>query len=171
MSAELYLKINLKKLSLLVSFLCFGSVLAALVTQHMFDMQPCAWCVLQRILFIAIGVVSIFCYFFANKKITSIALWAFMSFLDGLGILVATYQFFVASKSFDCKISLAEKIINNSGLDVMLPEVFGIFALCGDANPLVLGIPYTVCSLILFFIISNISAIGLIKSLKSIELS
>ena len=29
----------------------------ALITQHVFDMRPCPWCVLQRLLFVLVAVV------------------------------------------------------------------------------------------------------------------
>ena len=32
-----------------------AAVAAALVTQHVFDMQPCPWCVLQRVIFLAMS--------------------------------------------------------------------------------------------------------------------
>ena len=32
-----------------------GAVALALVTQHVFGMQPCPWCVLQRLIFVAIS--------------------------------------------------------------------------------------------------------------------
>jgi disulfide bond formation protein DsbB len=31
----------------------------ALVSQHVFDMQPCPWCVLQRLIFVAIALVCL----------------------------------------------------------------------------------------------------------------
>ena len=37
----------------------FGAVGAALVSQHVFDMQPCPWCVLQRLIFVAIGAFAV----------------------------------------------------------------------------------------------------------------
>ena len=43
----------------LVAALAFGGVAAALVSQHVYDMQPCAWCVLQRLVFIVIGLVAL----------------------------------------------------------------------------------------------------------------
>ena len=32
-----------------------AAVCTALVSQHVFDMQPCPWCVLQRLIFVLIG--------------------------------------------------------------------------------------------------------------------
>jgi len=35
------------------------AVAAALVSQHALDMQPCPWCVLQRLIFVAIALVAL----------------------------------------------------------------------------------------------------------------
>ena len=42
----------------IIALLSLAAVAAALVSQHMFDMQPCPWCVLQRLIFLAIAGVS-----------------------------------------------------------------------------------------------------------------
>ena len=34
---------------------CFAAVAAALVSQYAFDMQPCPWCILQRLIFVVSG--------------------------------------------------------------------------------------------------------------------
>ena len=36
-----------------------AAVAVALVTQHGLDMQPCPWCVLQRLIFLLIAVVAL----------------------------------------------------------------------------------------------------------------
>ena len=38
---------------------CFAAVGAALVAQHGFDMRPCPWCILQRVIFVVIGVLAV----------------------------------------------------------------------------------------------------------------
>ena len=38
---------------------CFGAVGIALISQHAFDMPPCAWCVMQRLIYLVIGVVAL----------------------------------------------------------------------------------------------------------------
>ena len=42
-----------------VPLLSFGAIAAALVSQHAFAMDPCPWCVLQRLVFIAIGLCAL----------------------------------------------------------------------------------------------------------------
>src|SRR3546814_14827190 len=47
-----------QRLLLLIAAFCFAAVGLALVSQHVYDMPPCAWCVLQRLIYLAIGVVA-----------------------------------------------------------------------------------------------------------------
>ena len=42
-----------------IASLSLGAVALALVTQHAFDMQPCPWCVLQRLEFVVIGALAL----------------------------------------------------------------------------------------------------------------
>ena len=44
---------------LALGLVCATSVALALVAQHRFGMEPCPWCILQRILFIALAAVSL----------------------------------------------------------------------------------------------------------------
>ena len=39
--------------------LCLAAVGAALVSQHVFDMRPCPWCILQRVIFVGIALLCI----------------------------------------------------------------------------------------------------------------
>lgn len=159
-------KLNGDFVLLSISILSILSVVVALITQYYFNMQPCAWCILQRFIFIVIGLLSMFFYF--NKKIQKIGL-ALISFLSSIGMMAAIYQFFVASKSFECKTSLAEKIITNLQLDVILPSIFEIKALCAESSPEIFGIPFVILSLLLFSFISNISSISLVLEIKKMK--
>jgi len=38
---------------------CLAAVGVAFVSQHWFDMQPCPWCVLQRLIFVKIALVAL----------------------------------------------------------------------------------------------------------------
>lgn len=133
----------------LFSFLCVG---IALVSQYQFNMLPCPWCILQRIIFIVIGLTSIGLYFL-DKKIISIVTIVLLSII---GQLTALYQFVFASQSTSCKLSLAEKIVSNSKLDVLMPYLFEIKTSCADSVVKIFGLNYEIYSLTAFSIISSI---------------
>ena len=42
-----------------LAVVAFGAVAAARVSQHAFQMEPCAWCVLQRLIFVVLGIVAL----------------------------------------------------------------------------------------------------------------
>lgn len=125
----------------------------ALVTQYAFDMQPCAWCVLQRLIFVTIAAVA------ALALPLRAPVWrggfsGVIVLLAGSGVVSALYQHFVAARSSSCRLSLAEKIVNDYlHLDTLLPSVFGIWANCSDAASL-LGMPYEFWSLAVFSLIA-----------------
>jgi disulfide bond formation protein DsbB len=147
-----------------VATLSIVSLIGALISQHMFGMQPCAWCILQRLMFVIIAMLSIiFIFVEKNNKIS----FVFLIFLATLGLAASLYQNFVAAKSFDCNVSIAEKIISSLKLNEFIPEVFGIFALCADKTPKLLGIDYSWIGFIMFAIISDILALSLISLIRN----
>jgi disulfide bond formation protein DsbB len=127
----------------------FAALAAALVTQHGFDMQPCPWCVLQRLIFTAIGITAAIGAAWsapAPRRALALLAWALALF----GIAAALWQHFVAASSASCDLTLAERIVSASGLDMALPQVFAPFASCADARVTLLGVPYEFYSLALF---------------------
>ena len=131
----------------LAALLALGT---ALVSQHGFDMQPCPWCVLQRLIFVVIaGVCAVgwAVHSAAFRRVTAgVAL-----LLAVCGIAAALWQHFKAAASASCNLTLADKIVSGAlRLDSLLPEVFAVRASCADAAVDLLGVPYDLWSLALF---------------------
>ncbi|HKE94167.1 MAG TPA: disulfide bond formation protein B [Povalibacter sp.] len=125
-----------------------AAVATALVSQYMFDMPPCAWCVLQRMIFLVIAVVSGLAIWLRHPLVR-IGLGATIVLLAASGIASALYQHFVAAADMtSCRLSLAEKIIVGTlHLDTLLPSVFGIRVGCSAGATAMLGVPYEFWSL------------------------
>ncbi len=70
--------------------------------------------------------------------------------LGGTGIAAALWHYFVAASSTSCNLTLADRIMNFSGLPALLPEVFEARASCADAAVSLLGVPYVLWALGLF---------------------
>ena len=127
-----------------------AAVAAALVSQYRFDIQPCPWCVLQRVIYVAIALAC------GLGLVWRSALGRRVG--AGLGLLLALggaaaalWQQFVAAASASCKLTLADKIVSRwLHLDTALPSVFEARASCADAAVNLLGVPYDVWSLALF---------------------
>jgi protein dithiol:quinone oxidoreductase len=129
-----------------------AAVGAALVSQHVFDMQPCAWCVLQRVVFVAIAAVSLPALLLrgALPVLLLRVLAAGALLLAAAGIAAALWQHVVAAASASCNLTLADRIVGGLGLDGLWPEVFAAYASCADAAVKLAGVSYEFFSLALF---------------------
>ncbi len=157
------LELNLLRL---IGFLSFGSVFIALVSQYVFDMQPCAWCVFQRILYLMIGLFA-FGLGFAKPTRVLIALGSVsIVAIAIMGVTAAWYQEKVAANLFSCAQTWADRIVTKSGLDSVAPWLFGIYASCMDARVKLLGIEYAWWSLVMFTLIGIISLVVLKRLLR-----
>ncbi len=126
-----------------------AAVAAALFTQHGLDMQPCPWCVLQRVIFVAIALAALPGLLVGG----GVARWfsgPLMGVLALCGVATALWQHFVASSSTSCALTLADRINRGLGLDELLPQVFASYASCAEAKATLLGVPYEFYSLTLF---------------------
>jgi protein dithiol:quinone oxidoreductase len=130
-----------------------AAVAAALVSQHVFDMLPCPWCVLQRVIFVAIALVALIGWAVRASAPRRVAA-GLMFVLAGCGIASALWQHFVAASSVSCNLTLADRIVSTLGLDAALPQVFAAWASCADAAVKLLGLPYEFYSLALYVLLA-----------------
>ncbi|MEO7852996.1 MAG: disulfide bond formation protein B [Rubrivivax sp.] len=139
--------------SLGIAAACFAAVAIALVSQHVFDMQPCAWCVLQRLIFVVIGLLALLTFVWHTPLGRRVG-GALMALFAAAGIAAALWQHFVAAASGSCNQTLADRIISGIGLDGWLPEIFAARASCADAAVNLWAVPYAFWSLALFALIA-----------------
>ena len=133
------------------------AVAGALYTQHGLGMLPCAWCVLQRLIFIAVAVASVLGLVVSRVLPGGVGtrLGAGLALvLSGLGMAAALWQHFVANASASCNMTLADRVMGTTGLDGRFPEVFAAYASCADAKADLLGLPYEFWSLALFALLA-----------------
>jgi disulfide bond formation protein DsbB len=148
---------------LALAALSLGAVGAALVTQHVFDMQPCPWCVLQRLEFVAIGAVALLGLAWSSALGLRVTLLGVLA-LAAAGMATALWHHFVASSSTSCNLTLADRIMGASGLPGLLPDVFEARASCADAAVKLFGVPYQLWSLALFVTLGVAAAALLARS-------
>ena len=136
-----------------IALASLAAVAAALVSQHVFGMEPCPWCVLQRLIFIAIALACGIGLVWRAATGRSIA--ALLALLLALsGAASALWQHFVAAASQSCNLTLADRIIVALRLDTLLADVFSPRASCAEAAVDLLGIRYDFWSLALFVLIA-----------------
>ncbi len=135
-----------------VGVACLAAVAAALITQHVFGMQPCPWCVLQRLIFLAIAGVSGLALVWRSEIGRRVA-GSLALLLAACGAAAALWQHFRAAASAACKLTFADRVIGEwLGLDSLWPAVFAPRASCADAAVDLLGLPYDFWSLALFLL-------------------
>ena len=139
-----------------IAIFAFGVVGVALVSQHRFDMQPCPWCIVQRMAFSAIGVVALVAAMWPLQRARRVHMTAAFACgsLAVLGAASALWQQVYAAKSSSCHKTVADVIIGLSHLDIELPDIFQARASCAEAAVSVLGVPYGIWSLIAFLLIA-----------------
>ena len=131
------------------ALVCLVAIGLALVSQHVYDMQPCPWCVLQRAIFAAIALACVPGALLAAgwaRRLSGVLTMC----LAGAGLASALWQHFVAAASSSCKLTLADRIVSGLRLDAWAPEVFAPRASCADAAVDLLGVPYEFWSAALF---------------------
>ena len=138
-----------------VALMALAAVAAAVFTQQRWDMLPCAWCILQRIVFVLIAAAA-WVAALTHGLTRRLAVMAVL-LLAACGIAAALWQHFVAAASASCKLTLADRIISGSGLDSWWPEVFGVFASCADAKVQLLGMPFEFFSAALFVLLAALA--------------
>ena len=130
-----------------IALLSLAAVAAALVSQHVYNMDPCPWCILQRVIFLAIALVCL-------AGLVSRRLAAGLVLLLALcGIAAALWQHFKAAAPSSCTLTVADRIVGAMNLDSLWPDVFLARASCADAAVKLLGVPYEFWSLALFVLI------------------
>ena len=97
-----------RRMPLVIAVACVLAVAAAMTMQQVFDYRPCPWCILQRMIFLAIALLCIVTAMSPSRRLR-IVLNAFTLVLAALGISAAVYQHEVAAKSFSCNLTFADK--------------------------------------------------------------
>ncbi|MCP5266026.1 MAG: disulfide bond formation protein B [Burkholderiaceae bacterium] len=142
---------------LVVCLLAWGSVALALFLQHGLGMQPCAWCTLQRLVYIVLGAVALLGWGWSGRTAVRRVAGLVAAITGVAGIAAALYQQFVASKTSSCVFTLADKIIGAVQLDELMPWMFKARAACDEANVDLLGFPFAWWSALLFLVLTVLS--------------
>jgi disulfide bond formation protein DsbB len=134
-----------------VAAVSVGAVGMALFGQHVQGMQPCPWCILQRLIFLAIAAVALLTLALRVRLTPAQSGGsALIGLLALCGMAAALYQNLVAAHLPSCDMTLADRIVSGLGVDALAPELFEVRASCADAAVKLLGVPYELWSCVLF---------------------
>jgi disulfide bond formation protein DsbB len=146
-----------------IALLSLGAVGAAVFTQHVWGMQPCPWCVLQRAIFALVAALALLAALLPGA-LQTLGLAGVVVAADA-GIAAAGWQHFVAAEQASCVMTLADRIMSGLGLDALWPEVFMATAACAEKVKL-FGMPYEFWSGALFTLIGAAATLLLVASLR-----
>ena len=118
-----------------------GAIGAVLVSQHVFDMQPCPFCVLLRLIVLLIAGLALIGLAWTST-LGRRATTAGILLLAAAGVFTTLWQHFIAAASNSCKLSWADRLMTALQLDALLPEIFQPRASCADAVYKILGVYY-----------------------------
>ena len=159
------IRLRVPQILAIIGLVSLGAVGLAAIAQYVFNMQPCPWCVLQRLIYIVIGVLALVGAVLPGvlrRLFTGLAL---LGALWGIG--TALYQQLHAVNEQSCDLSMAERFIAWLGLDQLLPQLFVAYASCADAAVSVLGIPFAVWSCLMFAVLALLLAWTLRAALRT----
>lgn len=159
-------RLNLQaRLLALICLSSLGAVGAALVGQHVFDVRPCPWCVLQRLEFLLLALVTGLGWTMYKFRAVRIVAFALALILALCGIATAYYQHEVASLTASCAMTFADRVLGFFSLESAVPPLFMVTASCSEAaHYRMLGLPYEIWSGGLFACVLLLSATGLRKA-------
>jgi disulfide bond formation protein DsbB len=144
-----------------------GSLLAlavALIAQHAFGIEPCAWCVVQRIAVVAVALLALFAAVLCGAGMRPLAMLIATGVLalSVGGAVAAWYQHTVAAKQLSCAFTWADRTLMDWQLDAWIPGLFKVGATCADAaKALLLGLPFEMWSGAWFVLTAAVSLIAL----------
>lgn len=146
-----------------ISSICFALIAVALYLQHIQQMQPCPLCVIQRYMFLAVGVASLVSAI--SGKIREGTILALMAALGGL-YAVGKHLYVIANPGFSCGIDPMETFLNKIPTAEYLPWLFRADGLCAGATDSVMGLAIPQWSAIWFVVLSVLLVFVLVRKAR-----
>lgn len=143
---------NNRTLLLAIATACFGLIGVALYMQHAKDLLPCPYCVIQRYLFIFVGISCLVGAW--RNKVRAAAGTALLFALGGLGV-VGKHLYILAHPGFSCGIDPVETFLNKVPTATLMPWLFKADGYCENATDLVFGLSIPQWSAIWFVILTT----------------
>ena len=146
-----------------ISSICFALIGVALYLQHALHMQPCPLCVIQRYMFLAIGVATLVAAI--SGKVRAGTILALLAAIGGL-ITVGKHLYVIANPGFSCGIDPMETMLNKIPTAEYLPWLFRADGLCEGATDKVLGLAIPQWSAVWFVILTVLLGWVLMRQLR-----
>lgn len=138
----------------------FGMIAVAMYLQHVMDLLPCPLCVIQRYLFIAIGIAALIGAFSRKPKLG--AGLGLLAALGGIGV-GAKHLYVLAHPGLSCGIDPMETLLNKIPTATFLPWVFQADGLCENATEGLFGLSIPQWAVVWFGLFALVSLWTLLR--------
>ena len=147
-----------------ISSICFALIGVALYLQHAHDMLPCPLCVIQRYMFLGVGVASLVAAI--SGKVREGTILALLAALGGL-YTVGKHLYVIANPGFSCGIDPMETFLNKIPTAEYLPWLFRADGLCEGATDGIMGLAIPQWSAIWFVVLTVLLAFVLLRKKRT----
>jgi disulfide bond formation protein DsbB len=134
-----------------ISSISFALIAVALYLQHAMEMRPCPLCVIQRYMFLAIGVCALVGAI--SGKVRAATVLALLAAFGGLAT-VGKHLYVIANPGFSCGIDPMETMLNKIPSAEYLPWLFRADGLCEGATDAILGLAIPQWSAVWFVVLT-----------------
>ncbi|MDY0974362.1 disulfide bond formation protein B [Massilia sp. CFBP9012] len=134
-----------------ISSISFALIAVALYLQHSMEMRPCPLCVIQRYMFLAIGVCALVGAI--GGKVRAATILALLAAFGGL-VTVGKHLYVIANPGFSCGIDPMETMLNKIPTAEYLPWLFRADGLCEGATDTILGLAIPQWSAVWFVVLT-----------------
>ena len=149
-----------RSLLLSIAVASFGLIGVAMYLQHGLDLLPCPLCVIQRYMFLGVGVASLVAAI--SGKVREGTVLALLAALGGL-YTVGKHLYVIANPGFSCGIDPMETFLNKIPTAEYLPWLFRADGLCEGATDSLMGIAIPQWSAIWFVVLTVLLAFVLLR--------
>ncbi|MBG7620854.1 disulfide bond formation protein B [Herbaspirillum sp. AP02] len=151
-----------KPVFLLVALVCAGLLAFAMYLQIVEEMQPCPLCVIQRYMFVLVGVFALIGASLPAGARRGSAALGLLAALGGAG--TAIWHLYVkAHPGVSCTTDPLETALNQLPTAKLLPQMFTADGFCSAPWPPVFGLQIPTWSLIWFAVLAVMLAVQAFK--------
>lgn len=147
-----------------ISSISFALIAVALYLQHSMEMRPCPLCVIQRYLFLAVGICSLVAAL--SGKVRAGVTLALLAAFGGL-YTVGKHLYVIANPGFSCGIDPMETMLNKIPTAEYLPWLFRADGLCEGATDTFFGLAIPQWSAVWFVVLTVLLAWVLVRELRT----
>ncbi len=143
---------------------CVLILAAVLYLQHQLNLDPCPWCVAQRIVMVVLAIVALGAALHRPRRNGARTYWGVLAVLAACGVAAAGYHIYLQSDSeraMKCAGSMIERLLDQSRLGNLAPWLFQYDGPCTLKPWSFLGLSIPELAAVAFVLIFAIAVRGL----------